>query len=60
MAKVGDKVKYVGTNVSLQKQYAGVLEVKVIDPIEGYACWTPDKKGLTTWLQASDLRLVKG
>ena len=58
--KVGDKVKYVGTNVSLQKQYAGVLEVKVIDPIEGYACWTPDKKGLTTWLQASDLRLVKG
>jgi predicted P-loop ATPase len=55
--KVGDRVKYIGTNPALQKQYAGVLKVHEVSN-DGYACLKPDG-GLTSWIEAADLQLVE-
>ena len=55
--KVGDRVKYIGETPSLQKQYAGVLQVHEVSN-DGYACLKPDG-GLTSWIEAADLRLVE-
>jgi putative DNA primase/helicase len=55
--KVGDQVKYIGQNPSLQKQYAGVLEVYEVSN-DGYACLKSDGS-LTSWIEAADLRLLE-
>jgi hypothetical protein len=54
--KVGDRVEYIGENPSLHKQYAGVLKVHEVSN-DGYACLKPDG-GVTSWIEAADLRLV--
>lgn len=57
--KVGDRVKYAGTDKALLQQCAGVLKIYEFNPIEGYACLKPDGKSGTSWLQAIELRLVE-
>ena len=54
--KVGDQVEYVGTKVSLQNQYNGVLIVYEVGN-DLYTCMKPDKR-LTAWIEVTDLRLV--
>ena len=55
--KLGDRVQYIGNNFYLEKQYAGVLEVWEISPLDGYACLKPDGR-LTSWILFQDLKVV--
>lgn len=61
MLKIGDKVSYVGSNYYLQKQYAGTLEVWEIakQRFDGYACLLPGRQRVTSWIEATDLKLVE-
>jgi putative DNA primase/helicase len=56
--KVGNRVKYIGTNKALQTQYAGILEVTEVRQ-NAYACLKPNGKGLTSWIEFADLQLVE-
>lgn len=55
--KVSDRVRYIGNNFYLKKQYAGILEVREISLLDGYACLKPDGR-LTSWILFQDLKVV--
>ena len=58
--EVGDRVKYVGNHLSLERQYAGILEVYEIHRVGveyTYTCIKPDG-GATSWIDFEDLALV--
>jgi P4 family phage/plasmid primase-like protien len=57
--KVGDKVEYIGTHQSLVKQYAGVLTVYSLEG-DACSCLKPGDRGLTSWIELAELRLVGG
>jgi hypothetical protein len=61
MYKIGDKVEYTGSNHYLQKQYAGILEIWEIakNQNDGFACLTPCRRRVTSWIEAEDLKLIK-
>jgi hypothetical protein len=58
--KLGDRVKYIGSNRNLKTQYAGVLEVwemgKLCD-LDKCACLKPNGR-VTSWIEFADLQLV--
>ena len=55
--KVGDQVRYDGTEAQMQKQYAGMLTVhEICASGESYTCRKPDGR-LTSWIEFSDLTL---
>lgn len=58
--RIGDKVEYIGSDINLQRQYAGVLEVWEISKSRfgGYTCLTPGRRRATSWIVAEDLKLV--
>jgi hypothetical protein len=56
--KVGDRVKYIGSDFNLKKQYAGVLEVWEISKADGYTCVKPNGR-LTSWIEFAELQLVE-
>jgi len=53
--KLRDRVQYIGNDFYLKTQYAGILEVWEISPINGYTCLKPDGR-LTSWVEFEDLR----
>ena len=55
--KIGDRVKYIGSDFYLKKQYAGILEVWEISPLDGYTCLKLDGR-LTSWVEFEDLKMV--
>jgi hypothetical protein len=55
--KVGDRVEYIGSDFYFKKQYAGVLEVWEISPIDGYTCLKPNGRA-TSWIEFADLQLI--
>ena len=55
--KVGDRVCYAGDTKTLQKQYAGILEVYEIKG-DRYTCKKPSGS-LTSWIELADLQLVE-
>ncbi len=57
--KLGDRVKYIGSDFNLKKQYAGVLEVWEISKkdADSYACLKPNGR-VTSWIEFADLQLV--
>lgn len=57
---IGDRVKYIGSDFNLKKQYAGVLEVWEISKkdADSYACLKPNGR-VTSWVEFIDLQLVK-
>jgi predicted P-loop ATPase len=55
--KVGDRVYYAGDTKTLQKQYAGILEVYEIKG-DRYTCKKPSGS-LTSWIELADLQLVE-
>jgi uncharacterized protein (DUF927 family) len=55
--KVGDRVKYIGDNKSLQAQYAGALEIFEIKG-DSYTCKKPSGS-LTSWIELEDLQLAE-
>ena len=58
--KLGDRVKYIGSNFNLKTQYAGVLEVWEISKIEtdSYACLKSNGR-VTSWIQFEYLQLLE-
>jgi hypothetical protein len=57
--KLGDRVKYVGSDFNLKKQYAGVLEVWEISPRDDvYTCLKPNGRA-TSWIEFADLQLAE-
>jgi hypothetical protein len=56
--KVGERVKYIGTDKVLQKQYAGVLEIHTIAN-DSYSCLKPNGTGLTSWIEFEDLQSIE-
>jgi hypothetical protein len=58
--KLGDRVKYIGSNFNLKTQYAGTLEVWEISKkdINSYACLKPNGR-VTSWIELADLQLVE-
>jgi hypothetical protein len=58
--KLGDRVKYIGSDFNLKTQYAGVLEVWEISKqdIGSYACLKPNGR-VTSWIEFADLQLVE-
>ena len=58
--KLGDRVKYIGTDFNLKRQYAGVLEVWEISDkdMNSYACLKPNGR-VTSWIEFADLQLVE-
>ena len=58
--KLGDRVKYIGSNFNLKTQYAGVLEVWEISKTEtdSYACLKSSGR-VTSWIQLEDLQLFE-
>ena len=58
--KLGDRVKYIGSNFNLKTQYAGVLEVWEISKTETdcYACLKSSGR-VTSWIQLEDLQLFE-
>jgi hypothetical protein len=54
--KLGDRVKYIGSNFNLKTQYAGTLEVWEISKkdINSYACLKPNGR-VTSWIELADL-----
>ncbi len=61
MFKIGDKVEYTGSDYQTQRQYAGTLEVWEIakNRFDGYACLLPGRQRVTSWIEATDLKLVE-
>jgi predicted P-loop ATPase len=55
--KVGDRVRYIGKNPNLVKQYSGVLEIYEISG-DTYTCKKPDGT-LTSWIEFEDLQLAE-
>jgi hypothetical protein len=58
---LGDRVRYVGTNFNLGKQYAGVLEVWEIGKLgdsDKCTCLKPDGRP-TSWIEFADIKLVE-
>jgi P4 family phage/plasmid primase-like protien len=58
--RVGDRVKYIGNHLSLERQYAGILEVYEIHRVgveHTYTCIKPDG-GATSRIDFEDLVLV--
>jgi hypothetical protein len=55
---LGDRVKYIGSDFNLKKQYAGILEVWEISnsPFDGYTCLKSNGR-LTSWIHFEDLEL---
>jgi hypothetical protein len=57
--KLGDRVKYIGSDFNLKTQYAGVLAVWEISKKDGsYACLKPNGR-VTSWIEFADLQLVE-
>lgn len=58
--KLGDRVKYIGSDFNLKTQYAGVLEVWEISKkdVNSYTCLKPDGR-VTSWIEFADLQLVE-
>ena len=56
--KLGDRVKYIGSDFNLKRQYARILEVWEIskNPYDGYTCLKSDGR-LTSWIHFEDLAL---
>jgi hypothetical protein len=60
--KLGDRVQYIGTHPSFQKQYGGVLTIWELGKgcdLDKCACQTPDGR-VSTWIEYSALQLVEG
>jgi putative DNA primase/helicase len=55
--KVGDRVRYVGSNPNLLKQYAGIIFIFEVSG-ETYTCLKPDGK-LTSWIEFEDLKIAE-
>lgn len=58
--KVGDRVSYVGNNVTLARQYAGVLEVAEIHTDGTYSCLKAGRSAMTSRIEREDLELLTG
>lgn len=56
--ELGDRVKYIGSDFNLKKQYTGVLEVWQIskNSFDEYTCLKPNCR-LTSWIKFEDLEL---
>lgn len=58
--KLGDRVKYIGSDFNLKTQYVGTLEVWEISKkdIGSYTCLKPNGRA-TSWIEFADLQLVE-
>jgi hypothetical protein len=58
--KLGDRVKYIGSDFNLKTQYAGTLEIWEISKkdINSYTCLKPNGR-VTSWIEFADLQLVE-
>jgi hypothetical protein len=50
--KIGNRIRYIGTNPNLLEQYAGILAIFEVSG-ETYTCLKPDSK-LTSWIKLED------
>lgn len=60
--ELGDRVRYIGTHPSFQKQYGGMLTIWELGKgcdLDKCACQTPGGK-ISTWIEYSALQLVEG
>lgn len=57
--KLGDRVRYIGSDSNLKTQYAGMLKVweRSKNPLDGYTCIKPNGS-LTSWVKGTDLESV--
>jgi hypothetical protein len=56
--KLGDRVRYTGTDRNLQRQYAGELSIwEISKHDDGYACLKPDGR-VTSWILFKELQLA--
>jgi hypothetical protein len=58
--KLGDRVEYIGSDLKLKTQYAGILEVWEISKkdIGSYACLKANGR-VTSWIEFADIQLVE-
>ena len=59
--KVGDRVRYIGSNANLLNQYAGTMEVYEIQHSAGEQSYTCQKSNgkLTSWIEFTNMELVE-
>jgi len=58
--RIGDRVKYDGTNPQMRRQCAGILTVFEIGKFgDSYTCLKPDGCVVTGWIKFADLQLLE-